>query len=145
MNKTEESYLIRPLEEDDFDRGYLSLVTAMCHTEITMNYETFKKKLEDTNGRTLVIQDNNGKLVGHGSVFYQKKVHYDKMVGYIEDIFVDGSLRGKKLGSLMIDALTKSACEAGCYKITLCCYSHVVPFYQKCGYQETGVEMRMRV
>lgn len=62
-------------------------------------------------------------------------------VGHIEDITVQSSEQGKKLGLRIIQTLDHIAQQVGCYKCILDCSEKNQPFYEKCGYKLAGVQM----
>lgn len=61
--------------------------------------------------------------------------------GHIEDVVVDSSYRGLRLGARVVEALAGAAREAGCYKIILDCSEDNVAFYEKCGLTRKAVQM----
>lgn len=84
-----------------------------------------------------------------------KFVHKNGLVGHIEDIAVDSSHQGKKLGLRVIEALKYIGQMTGCYKgkndtiipskhqksnlpclllVILDCAVKNIPFYEKCGF-----------
>lgn len=109
----------------------------------------------------LVIVDNaSDRIVGVGCVFIERKfLRGFGSVGHIEDIAVDKSQQGKKLGLRIIQALTHISENSGCYKTILNCSdaniresssmlrrkrgAHVfyTAFYEKCGYAKKENEM----
>ena len=60
--------------------------------------------------------------------------------GHIEDIVVDKSYRGFGLGKQMIYYLTNYANNHECYKC-IDCSDEYMKFYEKCGYNQKGVQM----
>ncbi|KAI7845197.1 hypothetical protein COHA_001241 [Chlorella ohadii] len=61
--------------------------------------------------------------------------------GHIEDVVVDSTYRGLRLGLRVIEALMAAAQELGCYKVILDCSEDNVPFYEKCGLTRKEVQM----
>jgi glucosamine-phosphate N-acetyltransferase len=61
--------------------------------------------------------------------------------GHIEDVVVDSSYRGQRLGLRVIEALIEAAKEAGCYKVILDCSEHNAAFYSKCGLEKKEIQM----
>lgn len=49
--------------------------------------------------------------------------------------------QGKGLGMKMMQALESIAVAVGCYKSILNCGPHNEPFYERCGYHNSGIEM----
>lgn len=113
---------------------------------------------------SIVIVDNvSDRIVAIGTVFIERKfLRGFGSVGHIEDIAVDKSQQGKKLGLRIIQALTHISENTGCYKTILNCNDgnireslvdvcgesaaltsrHVhTAFYEKCGYTKKENEM----
>ncbi|KAG9285714.1 hypothetical protein G9A89_002281 [Geosiphon pyriformis] len=91
---------------------------------------------------TVVIADPTDRVVGVGTIFVERKfIRNTGLVGHIEDIAVDESQQGKKLGLRVIQALKYIGAKTGCYKVILDCSEKNVPFYQKCGFTRKEVEM----
>jgi glucosamine-phosphate N-acetyltransferase len=63
------------------------------------------------------------------------------VAGHIEDIAVAKSEQGKKFGIKIIHALTEISKKVGCYKTTLVCADHNIPFYERCGFVKGQNEM----
>ena len=89
----------------------------------------------------------NGKVVGSISIYAERKYyHYGKFVLHIEDVVVDKNCRnmgiGKQLISTLVDRAKKYRQD---YKVVLSCKEDKVGFYEKCGFHQSGVEMRMDI
>ena len=69
-------------------------------------------------GRALPVQS---KRTNPDSVLTPRSIHSLGLVGHIEDIAVDKSQQGKKLGLRIIQALTAISENSGCYKTILNC------------------------
>ena len=70
--------------------------------------------------------------------------HGGKSYGHVENVVTDIHFRGKGVGLAMINFLVSRAKERGCYKVILDCETKNIPFYTRCGFNETGeVEMRL--
>ena len=70
----------------------------------------------------VIVDKNTDKIVAVGTVFIERKfLRGLGSVGHIEDIAVDKSQQGKKLGLRVIQALTSISENSGCYKTILNC------------------------
>ena len=70
----------------------------------------------------VIVSKANDQVVGTGTVFMEKKfLRGLSTVGHIEDIAVDKSQQGKKLGLRIIQALTGISEGLGAYKTILNC------------------------
>ena len=61
--------------------------------------------------------------------------------GHIEDVVVDKTYRGLRLGLRVIEALIEAAREAGCYKVILDCSTDNAAFYEKAGLVRKEIQM----
>jgi glucosamine-phosphate N-acetyltransferase len=158
MSSTNNIFIIRHLDETDYDNGFLELLGQL--TEISQLSETdFRQILYNVqSGYTFVItteqniaraerEENKSSLtkqviVATGCIIIEQKfIHSGGKVGHIEDIVVDTNLRGKGLGKLLIQHLCQVAQDVGCYKVILNCSSDNAKFYEKCGFIQKEVEM----
>jgi len=72
----------------------------------------------------------------------QKFLHGGASVGHIEDVVVDGTMRGQQIGRKLIERAVQIADERGCYKTILDCSPAVCEFYEKCGFRNVAQQMR---
>lgn len=61
--------------------------------------------------------------------------------GHVEDVVVDASYRGQRLGARVVEALIEAAQKAGCYKVILDCSEDNAAFYEKCGLTRKEIQM----
>ncbi|KZV71094.1 acyl-CoA N-acyltransferase [Peniophora sp. CONT] len=138
---------MRPLASTDFHRGHLDVLSVLTvvgsPAEAAYRSQFAYLKSTPSTYYTLVIIDKNSdRVVGVGSVFMEHKfLRSLGTVGHIEDIAVDKSQQGKKLGLRIINALTLISESHGAYKTILNCSDSNVPFYEKCGYGRKENEM----
>jgi GNAT superfamily N-acetyltransferase len=111
----------------------------------------------------VIILKATDQVVATGNVFIEKKfLRGLGSVGHIEDIAVDKTQQGKKLGLRLIQTLTDISEALGCYKTILDCSDEntrkspssglhlnlapltsfpLLAFYEKCGFVRKGNEM----
>eukprot|EP00753_Platysulcus_tardus_P020853 PLAT8437.3.p2 GENE.PLAT8437.3~~PLAT8437.3.p2 ORF type:complete len:133 (-),score=39.23 PLAT8437.3:75-473(-) len=96
---------------------------------------------------TIVIEDTSrNRLVAIGSIVKELKfIHSAGSIGHIEDIVVDSTMRGKRLGWRLIQALRYIGGRLMLYKIILDCSDDNVAFYKKCGFKRKGNEMAVYI
>lgn len=138
QSKLHEGYKLYPLRSNDYYRGYLDVLSVLTevgkHTIDTWNQQFgYMKKHNDTCkfflfsikkvlimpvDYTITITDErNDRIAATGTILVEHKfVHTNGLVGHIEDIAVDASHQGKKLGIRVIEALKHIAEQTGCYK-----------------------------
>lgn len=95
------------------------------------------------NSTVLVIEDTQRQqLVASATLLIEPKfIRGCGLVGHIEDVVVDEACRGLGLGSLLVGRLSAMAKAQGCYKVILDCAEGMVSFYEKCDYENKGVQM----
>ena len=82
------------------------------------------------------------RVIAAATLFVERKfIRGCSRCGHIEDVVVDSTYRGLRLGKRVIEALVAAARELGCYKVILDCSEANVPFYEKCGLTRKEVQM----
>jgi glucosamine-phosphate N-acetyltransferase len=151
FNINSTNYHIRPIHPHDFNKGHLKLLAQLTTVgEYGIDeYNEFISLIKKNSNtyHILVIEDTDHKLiVGTGTLLIEQKlIHNLGRVGHIEDIVVDKYYQGLGLGKTIIDALVEKSREMACYKVILDCNSENVKFYEKCGFNKNGVEMRLTI
>lgn len=118
---------IRPLASTDYKRGHLDVLSVLTIVndlgETAWVNQFHAMRLTPRTYYSIVILDKaSDKIVGVGTVFIERKfLRGLGSVGHIEDIAVDKSQQGKKLGLRIIEALTSISENSGCYKTILNC------------------------
>lgn len=76
-----------------------------------------KTKLLSIDYTVTITDEEHDRIAATGTILIEHKfVHKNGIVGHIEDIAVDSSHQGKKLGLRIIEALKFIAQQTGCYK-----------------------------
>ncbi|PPQ89825.1 hypothetical protein CVT25_007526 [Psilocybe cyanescens] len=157
---------MRPLAKTDITRSHLSVLSVLTSTSTLSESQYFQafeslRACPNTYFTLVIVSRETDQIVGVGSVFLEQKFTRNLgKVGHIEDIAVDKSTQGRKLGLRIIQALSGISENAGCYKTILncsdanirMCYLTVLwqctdgwflfaAFYQKCGFEKKENEM----
>ncbi|KAF9240059.1 acyl-CoA N-acyltransferase [Melanogaster broomeanus] len=139
--------IIRPLASTDYKRGHLSVLSVLTVVndlgeEAWVDQFHAMRALPSTYFSIVIVDKASDHIVGVGTVFLERKfLRGLGTVGHIEDIAVDKSQQGKKLGLRIIQALTHISENSGCYKTILNCSDANIPFYEKCGFSKKENEM----
>ncbi|XP_076234139.1 glucosamine 6-phosphate N-acetyltransferase [Calliopsis andreniformis] len=132
--------LIRPLKSGDYDRGFLQLLTQLSEVG-NVNKEQFLNcfhMMKSTGSYYLVVIEDvsTGKTIASATlVLEQKFIHNCALRGRIEDVVVSNKYRGKHLGKLIVKILLQLARYLRCYKLSLDCKDHLIPFYESLGFK----------
>lgn len=131
--------VLRPLYVTDFDRGFIELLSQLTHVgEITKKQfqERFRHMKNQKCYFITVIEDiTKEKLVGTVTLLLEQKfIHSCAYKGYVEDLVVLDEYRGRNLGKLLLENVTRLSKYLGAYKVILTCKDRIVSFYEQFGY-----------
>ena len=87
-----------------------------------------------------------GREVGRGSLFLITNDLHAEPYGFVEDVFVDESCRGKGYGRQIMESIIAEARRQGCYKIianSRADRTRAQELYRKLGFQDHSVCFRM--
>ncbi|KAF5292821.1 hypothetical protein FQA39_LY13866 [Lamprigera yunnana] len=140
MEPGEEWLCIRPLQIDDYEKGFLSILSQLTivgnvsRADFLRQYWAMKKA---GGYYVTVIEDIRSKsIIGAASLITEYKFIHDGGVrGRLEDVVVNNTYRGKQLGKLIVMTVTLLAKKLGCYKMSLDCKDPLIAFYKSLGYK----------
>lgn len=142
---------VRPLQDGDYDRGFLQLLsqlTSVGNISRSQFLNKFAKMKANGDYYVTVIEDTRiKKLIGAATLVIEHKFIHDCGIrARLEDVVVNDTYRGKQLGKLIVVTVTLLAQHLGCYKMTLDCKDKLIPFYKSLGYiNEPGNSNSMTV
>ncbi len=97
------------------------------------------------NGKKIIISFD-GKEVARAFLYLMSNELHTRPFGFMEDVYVDESLRGMGLGSRIVNEVIEEAKRSGCYKL-ICTSRHSKPrvqaLYGKLGFSDHGKEFRI--
>ena len=136
--------ILREIEMYDH-KSYLELMFEFTNFTYNLSYDDFILYLNDMKNHNKIIvlySKFENKIIGAGTIFKINKLH-NNPVGQIEDVIVNDNFRGRGYGKLIIDELINIGLnDFKCYKIILNCLDKNIKFYEKCNFEEVGVEMK---
>jgi len=140
LSAKNETFYIRPLQSDDFSRGYVDLLKQLTSVGDVTESE-FKARfmeLKSSNGtyyNTVIVDSNTNQIIGAATLIKERKfIHQCANRGIIEEVIVSDQYRGKSLGKLIVKCLIELGKSLGCYKITLNCTDQMITFYERLGF-----------
>jgi len=92
--------------------------------------------------------EQNGKEVARAHLYVMSNDLHKEPFGFVEDVFIAESLRGKGYGPEIMKALITEARQRGCYKLIATSRDErtkVHEFYRKLGFKEYGKEFRLDI
>ena len=93
-----------------------------------------------------IIAEQDGKPVGLAYLYILYNDLHQKPFGFLEDLFVDESVRGQGIGKKLVNDIIKKAKENNCYKLVANSRNsrkEVHEFYAKFGFKDYGKEFRI--
>lgn len=138
--------ILRPLTVDDYDFGYMELLSELTEVGNIQQYEfqdQFSRMMATDAYRIIVLEDVfTGKVIGTATLLIEMKfIHGCGKVGHVEDVVVSNEHRGKQYGLKLVQHLIDLAGKEGCYKVMLDCAETNVKFYEKSGMSKKEVQM----
>jgi glucosamine-phosphate N-acetyltransferase len=103
-------------------------------------------KIGESCHKCIWVYEDSGQIIGTISLLIEQKfIHNGGKVGHIEDLVVDAQYRGKGIGQQLCEKVIKYAKQEGCYKVILNCNQSNIKFYEKIGFKQYEVEMRINL
>jgi glucosamine-phosphate N-acetyltransferase len=136
---------IRELRRDDFERGFLDTLTVLTSVELSADRarELFDNK--PPNQFTFVAAHGDHVIGTTSLMIDQKYIHTGGRVGHIEDVSVSKDFQGRGIGTELIRYAVNFARDTGCYKVILHCFAELSPFYQRMGFRDFNIGMRLDI
>lgn len=140
--------LIHEMTEKDIDIGFLECLKALSDPKISLDDAKMIFIMRAAQGIvTYTATDWKNEepiIVGTASLLIEQKyLHGGRKVAHIEDVSVREDCHGQGIGKALIEYLIDEAKQAKCYKIILNCDLDIKEFYEKCGFHQHGITMRL--
>ncbi|KAI4469121.1 glucosamine 6-phosphate n-acetyltransferase [Holotrichia oblita] len=132
--------LVRPLQLSDYSKGFLEILTQLTAVG-NVSYADFERQYRNMHKSggyyvTVIEDTRTNTIIGAASLISEFKfIHGCGLRARLEDVVVNNTYRGKQLGKLIVVTVTLLARRLGCYKMTLDCKDHLIPFYKAIGYK----------
>ena len=137
-------YIIRKININDYNKGYLELLSELTSTP-HIDFKSWKKQInliKDNNYHHIFVIEDDGKIIASITIIIELKIIRNlRNVCHIEDIVIHKHYRGKGLGTQLINYCKRYSQKRNCYKIILNCNKSLSNFYQKLGFQHKNSEM----
>jgi glucosamine-phosphate N-acetyltransferase len=142
--------LIREIEYDDIDNGFLEVLENLISPDIdNENAKNILKKIKSNPLHKIFVAqyETNDTIVGTTTLIVEPKfINKGMQVGYIEDVSVKKGYEGLGIGFKLVNHATNYAISnLGCKKILLYCSEKNKRFYEKIGYQLANDTFVMKV
>lgn len=134
--------LFREIIPEDYYNGYTDLMFEFSKYDKKVSFEEFTEYISRRDLVRIFVAIKDNRIVGAGTIFKLDKLHYNP-VGQIEDVIITERHRGTGIGKQIIDRLVDlGLTKFHCYKVILNCLEKNRGFYNKCGFEMIGLEMR---
>jgi glucosamine-phosphate N-acetyltransferase len=135
---------LRPLEQGDFNRGFLETLANLTEVGLTSEEAIHIWRGRNAAGVRTVVAVDEGKVIATASLILEHKfLHRGGTIGHIEDVATHPAHQGKGAGSAVVRALVELARQSGCYKVILSCNDQNLAFYSKIGFRRHDNGMRI--
>ena len=137
--------IIREIEEDDLEKGFLETLDFLRNASgIDKNKaREILKDIKQNKNHIIYVAIDNKKIVGSTTLLIEQKfIHDGGLVGQIEDVVVRKDYEGKGIGIKLVTSLLERAKGKNCYKTILDCKDDVKQFYERIGFKRESNGMR---
>jgi len=90
----------------------------------------------------------DGKEIGRASLFILSNNLHEEPFGFLEDVYINESLRRQGIGTQLLNEVINEAKKKGCYKI-IATSRHSRPevhrLYKYLGFEDHGIEFRLDI
>lgn len=128
----------------DFEIGFRETLAALKSMDVDDDRaaEIFKER--QTQGIQSFTLKKEGRVVATAAMLLETKYYRGgHKVAHVEDVAVHPGYQGRGFGKILIACLIEEAALKGCYKIILDCSEKNVPFYEKAGFKQHELQMRL--
>ena len=133
-------FKIRQANSEDLNQ----LIPLLSQLTIVGSIESSQITDHIYNNIYVLYNTHTNDIVGTITLLIEPKIiHNAGFVGHIEDVVVDEKYRGKGFGNMLVNHAISIAKDRGCYKVILDCDEDNIYFYEKCGFKQKGVSMRL--
>ncbi len=115
------SCIIRPIRESDREawnplwQGYLTFYKASLPADVTeMTWARFFNPQEQLHS---LVAERDGKVIGFAHFLLHRSTWALQCYCYLEDLFVDETIRGGGIGRALIEAVESAAVKAGASRL----------------------------
>lgn len=118
--------------------GFIEALAAYEHMEdqVVATQELLKESLFEKRQAEVIIAEYEGKAVGFALFFHNFSTFLGRAGIYLEDLFVQPTMRGKGVGKALLSHLAKLTMERACGRLEWACLDWNEPsidFYKSLG------------
>lgn len=145
-------FIIRELEEADFtaDSGFVETMANMNDiSDLDLDQlKTIWRKAKQQDAYFFIAvsqeEDSKNQIVATVKLLVEPKFfHGGQAAGHIEDVVTRQGFEGQGLAKALLLEALKKAEALNCYKVILDCKQELEPFYNKVGFENHDICMRI--
>lgn len=137
-----DNIIIKDFNPNENNKGLLDTLKEVWSID-EISEQSINNWMNNDNYMVVAVMDDE--IVGTATLHLQKKlIRNGGVAGLIEDVAVRNKLRGHKIGSLLIKELLNKAEKFNCYKVILSCFPERVSFYERNGFFQESILMRLK-
>ena len=136
--------IVRELYGFDINQDFLDTLASLSEVKLSLGQakEVFRERLRK--GIRTYVARIDDRIVGTASLIIEEKfIHDGGCSGHIEDVAVHRDYQKQGIGAVLVRHLVDQAKAAGCYKVILNCHEGIAAFYEKLGFRQHDVGMRI--
>lgn len=122
---------------------YIQLVSALSDTVDVNMVPKILDRITQNDMIHLYIYGSLDNPQGHLTLLIEPKVIHGRPMAHIEDVVVSPLARKNGIGRALVEHAIRVAKHIGCYKVILNCSKEVSPFYEKIGFHQHSLGMRL--
>lgn len=108
--------------------------------------EKFRSHIQSSPDYFLWVAELDGTIVGTAMMHLQHKLSYHcGTAAHLEDVVVDRDCRGQGVGEQLVRHAIDTANAKRCYKLMLTCYPKTTAYYERFGFQQHDIGMRLEL
>jgi N-acetylglutamate synthase-like GNAT family acetyltransferase len=101
-------------------------------------------RLLATPDSVFLIAEHAAEPVGYLLGFVQLTLYANGPILQLQELMVEPSLRGRGIGSRLVEEACRVGCEHGCAEVTVAT-RRAAQFYQRLGFQETALYLKRKL
>ncbi|KAJ1023596.1 hypothetical protein NDA16_003213 [Ustilago loliicola] len=135
----------------DYNRGFIEVLSCLVETPDLGEAAWCDRfnAMVSANGTyfpIVIISKETDQIVAMGTIVVELKFFRGlTRVGHVEDIVVNTKLHSEGLGKIVVQTVMNIAESKGCSNIILNCSDEKKPFYEKCGFSYSGLQVAKRI
>jgi glucosamine-phosphate N-acetyltransferase len=150
-SKRSANFVVREIQLKDLSRGFFDTLSNLASIGNSVSqHERAKMILSEIRSypfyNIFVAVTEDGEIIGSITILIEQKfIHDGGKVGHIEDVVTRIEYEGRGVGKALVLKALDFAKQKKCYKVVLDCSKKNVEFYEKLGFKQHEISMRINL